>query len=236
MAYVYRYVDIVDNIIKYVGIVYGESRSLEQRINEHKNDYWYKNSIWKVEYLDIEIRTRTDAEFYESHFISYFQTDKYYNISKSGWGVSDLISNDESQWKTFQIDDQFKEKIPPLYPVMTILMTEKEKRKSVFENIISALSPFYKKKKDLLKYLNNELNDTIFGQYTTLNSAKFDDMGNVTINFKLPTSFKYDNNMFIFETNNEFALYSGHKLKEMKANDYADELIRLGNIIKELSM
>ena len=38
MAYVYRYTDLADNIIKYVGIVYGENRTLKQRIYEHFRD------------------------------------------------------------------------------------------------------------------------------------------------------------------------------------------------------
>ena len=33
---VYRYIDENDGVIKYVGIVYGNSRTLEQRVKEHR--------------------------------------------------------------------------------------------------------------------------------------------------------------------------------------------------------
>ena len=36
MAYIYRYTDLVDNIIKYVGIVWSDNRSLEDRLYEHE--------------------------------------------------------------------------------------------------------------------------------------------------------------------------------------------------------
>lgn len=36
MAWVYRYTDLSDNIIKYIGIVWGKNRTLKQRLIEHK--------------------------------------------------------------------------------------------------------------------------------------------------------------------------------------------------------
>ncbi len=51
MAKVYRYIDMRDNLIKYVGIVYGENRTLEQRHKEHLKKMFgvmkiLKFSIW----------------------------------------------------------------------------------------------------------------------------------------------------------------------------------------------
>ena len=99
MAYIYRYTDLVDGIIKYVGIVWGESRTLQQRLNEHeRNDEWCFIRRWKIEYINVGINNRTEAEFFESHFISLFQTNKYFNKAKNNWGVSDLIHCEEKDW------------------------------------------------------------------------------------------------------------------------------------------
>lgn len=85
MPYIYRYTDLKDNIIKYVGIVWSESRSLKQRIMEHKkNDDWCKNGSWKIEYL--YCNNRTTAEAIESHLIALYGTNSWYNKSKSNWG------------------------------------------------------------------------------------------------------------------------------------------------------
>lgn len=35
MAYVYKYTDLLDNVVKYVGIVWGKTRTLQDRIKEH---------------------------------------------------------------------------------------------------------------------------------------------------------------------------------------------------------
>lgn len=84
MAYVYRYTDLSDGIIKYVGIVWSENRTLEQRIKEHRKDKWYQGTQWKIEFISENIQSRTDAEYLESHFISLFGTDKYFNTKKEG--------------------------------------------------------------------------------------------------------------------------------------------------------
>lgn len=103
MAYIYRYIDMADNQIKYVGIVWGKTRTLQQRIREHSYfDAWCKSSKWLIEYYSSNITTRTDAEFYESHLISLYKTDKYYNKSKSGWGVSHFLPEiPENAWKIY---------------------------------------------------------------------------------------------------------------------------------------
>lgn len=100
MGYVYRYKDLVDNIIKYVGIVWSGKRTLNQRLYEHQqNDEWCFKRRWKIEYLESEITTRTDAEYFESHYISLYETDKYFNVKKSGWGISSFLPNRENEWK-----------------------------------------------------------------------------------------------------------------------------------------
>lgn len=102
MGYVYRYTDLEDNIIKYVGIVWS-NRPLLQRIKEHQyNDSWCINKKWKIEYIKEDINTRTDAEYFEAHYISLYQTDKYFNTSKAGWGVSSFLPNREDDWVIYK--------------------------------------------------------------------------------------------------------------------------------------
>lgn len=107
MAYIYRYIDCADNQIKYVGIVWGRTRSLQQRIREHSYfDAWCKTSKWIIEYYASNIITRTDAEFYESHLISLYGTDKYFNKSKSGWGISHFLPViPDEEWKEYTGSD-----------------------------------------------------------------------------------------------------------------------------------
>ena len=99
MEYVYRFKDNEDNIFKYIGIVWGKTRTLAQRINEHlKYDDWCQGKKWTIEYIEENINTRTDAEYFEAHFVSLYGTDKYYNKAKAGWGVSSFLPNRENDW------------------------------------------------------------------------------------------------------------------------------------------
>ena len=104
MAIVYRYIDLHDNIIKYVGIVWANNRTLDDRIREHSaNDSWCKGRYWKVEYLNRDIQTRMDAELLEGHYIGKFNTGKWYNTNKSSWGKSTLLDDSNDQWIEYGI-------------------------------------------------------------------------------------------------------------------------------------
>ena len=104
MGYIYRYIDLEDNIIKYVGIVWSKNRTLEHRIRDHElNDSWCWDKKWKIEYITENINTRTDAEYLESHYISLYGTSKYYNIKKKDWGISSFISDKEQEWKEYKV-------------------------------------------------------------------------------------------------------------------------------------
>lgn len=96
MGWVYRYTDLTDGIIKYVGVVWGKTRTLSKRINEHKNDDWYIGKKWKIEYIYELIETRSEAESFESHYISLYRP--CYNISKVGWGLNKFLPNKENEW------------------------------------------------------------------------------------------------------------------------------------------
>lgn len=104
MAIIYRYIDLRDNIIKYVGIVWANNRTLDDRIREHSaNDSWCKGGYWKVEYLNRDIQNRMDAELLEAHYIGKFDTGKWYNTYKSSWGRSTLLDDSNDQWIEYGI-------------------------------------------------------------------------------------------------------------------------------------
>lgn len=104
MAYVYRYKDMWTNEIHYVGIVWSKTRKLDTRISEHyKNDKWCTDGCYIVEILDVPVNTRIDAEYYEAHYISLYDTGRFYNKSKTNLGVSSLIPDNEDKWKYYGI-------------------------------------------------------------------------------------------------------------------------------------
>lgn len=104
LAVVYRYVDLHDEVIKYVGIVWSENRTLKQRIKEHsEQDDWCIGGCWRVEYLQKEVKSRIDAELLEAHYISKFKTNEWYNVSKANWGTSELLQDDpDEEWKEYE--------------------------------------------------------------------------------------------------------------------------------------
>lgn len=93
-CYVYRYTDMADNIVKYVGI----SCRLLNRLQDHYyTDKWCKQSAWIIEYFECE--NRSEAEAFESHLIALYGTGKYYNKSKVAWGLNKYLPDVESWWK-----------------------------------------------------------------------------------------------------------------------------------------
>lgn len=93
MGFVYRYIDTNDEIIKYVGIVWATNdiNGLKRRIRDHLSDDWNKLGNWRVEYISENICSRTDAEYFEAHYISLYNTGKFFNKSKVGWGKSSFL-------------------------------------------------------------------------------------------------------------------------------------------------
>ena len=109
MGVVYRYIDLNDNRIKYVGIVWSGNRTLKQRIEEHyKNDNWCDKGHWRIEYVLREINTRTDAEYLEAHYTNKFRNPEYewFGKTKLNWGESELIDDTKDEWKIYSTDEE----------------------------------------------------------------------------------------------------------------------------------
>ena len=101
MAWVYRYIDLADDTIKYVGVVWGKTRTLEDRIKEHSKEKWCKVRKWRIEYIVDEIETQAEAEAYETHYINLWNTGKYFNVRQVGRGTNKFLQerNDWTEYK-----------------------------------------------------------------------------------------------------------------------------------------
>lgn len=175
MAYIYRYIDLADEIVKYVGIVWGESRTLQQRLNEHeKYDKWCYTRRWKIQYIETGINNRTEAEFFESHFISLYNTDKYFNNAKSNWGVSCLVPFVEQDWKEYiqvikskeEIDiEKASKRIVRLEKKITKLLEDisryRQLKKLEFDAYFSIKQENIKIERDDLLKLQEQINDIL---------------------------------------------------------------------------
>lgn len=105
MAFVYRYTDNTDGIVKYIGIS-RNSETFKRRIKQHETDDVGKASkSWKIDY--IVTKTMCDAQSLEGHFIAYYETYNYLNKAKCDWGLLSYI--DESMifgWTEYNKDTE----------------------------------------------------------------------------------------------------------------------------------
>ena len=100
MHLVYCYIDLRDDIIKYVGIA---SRKLSQRVSEHlKNEPWVSLSKWKILYF--QVNTKSESESWESHLIAKYETYRWYNTAKKDWGLIYAFNDKYPKWNIYSIE------------------------------------------------------------------------------------------------------------------------------------
>lgn len=227
MNCVYRYIDLKDGIIKYVGIVWGKTRNLERRVYEHTRDAWYKKSEWRIEFISVDIESRTDAEYFESHYISLYHTDKYYNVSKKGWGVSKFLPDRENEWIEFQQTEMISQEdamsVAEEYFDKLITAKSFESRRSIYNSIRlhgkkAWDEDFLESVKSNLDYL---LNDYLFS--SILSVASFSGYGEIILTIPILGRIKYNNfsREFVIDkdtviTQNAFPSYLKRELKKSK--------------------
>lgn len=90
--YVYKYVDIKDQKVKYVG----KTTNINKRIKDHERDKWFLNSTYDIYY--IECNTKADMDCLETYFIGYYGSCEYYNVAKNWGNVTLNLTIDENQW------------------------------------------------------------------------------------------------------------------------------------------
>ena len=104
MGVVYRYIDLNDNQIKYVGIVWSGNRTLKQRVEEHyNNESWCDRGHWRIEYVLRDVNTRTDAEYLEAHYTNKFRNpdNEWFGKTKLNWGESEIIDDSNDVWELY---------------------------------------------------------------------------------------------------------------------------------------
>ena len=245
MGYVYRYTDIDDGIIKYVGIVWSENRTLNQRIKEHsQNDVWCRDKEWEIEYICEDINSRTDAEYFEAHYISLYGTDKYFNERKSGWGVSSFLPNRENDWKKYDVAHR---KVIPNKTISEIdmakILTDKlfsledDKDRLNFgkslcvkknKNVIKS-DEEYKYWMNVIDLIDKEVERRLFGK--TLNnkniSVKVDGWGQINIYLNGVGNIVY------YPNNNTFKISKNNKTIFVNKKEF---LNYLDNVIEKIIM
>lgn len=150
MFAIYRYVDLKDEIIKYIGIVWGEKQTLFDRIYAHEcqGQFWGYN--WHVDF--IELTSRTECECLEAHFITLYRTDKYLNIAKTGWGLCSFVPKNLEWQPYYEKEYTYSPKeneTAILYSPLAQrpkVCKSKKKYKSTIEMINSIKNPYRKKK------------------------------------------------------------------------------------------
>ena len=101
---VYRYIDVSDWKIKYVGITV--NGTLVNRHKGHIKEEWYKNGRFICEYIQVD--NQSEAEAIESHLIALYDTGKYFNKAKTGWGINKYLPN-EYNWKVLNLHKSMNE-------------------------------------------------------------------------------------------------------------------------------
>lgn len=147
---VYRYIDENDGIIKYVGIVYGNSRTLEQRVKEHRKDEWYNFGIWRIEYFSDGLQTRSDCEIWEGHLIAKYKTSDWYNKAKTSWGICKYLPQ-EPEWLVYMVEDE-ENKIVEKNDEHSETVIESQKKQNDEEHHVIELSPNAIKAFNILHY------------------------------------------------------------------------------------
>ena len=145
MGYVYKYTDLSDGIVKYIGVVLRECKNgLSKRIYEHsQRDLWVFNKKWKIEYL--ETKTNNDAYALEGHFISRYKTYEWYNVKKADWGVLSFLDENKLSWKVYLENVSYTEKeiksYVPDFKVKEVFELKKllEKRMSEVSEALNAI-------------------------------------------------------------------------------------------------
>ena len=152
MPYIYRYIDIENEEVVYIGKVQGVNdmwnNPLKKRHNQHKHDEWYKqigNKNLIMQY--IELNNHADADILETWLISkYANTGQLKNKAKTRWGESNLELSDEvfGKWKTYGKNIALTENAikSEMLPLIQTLIANSE---GLEINITSALNTFNEK-------------------------------------------------------------------------------------------
>ena len=148
MHYVYRYIRRGTTI--YVGI----TNNMKRRAKQHEKDKWAgKHDM--IMYFAVE--TRADAELLETYLISYYKTEKYYNVSKTKIGevsfLGDITNLPWVKWDgvvdyslhCFEIRDLLPDIITKVEIIEKRVVPKGAKEEQIIDNFNTRLSEAKKK-------------------------------------------------------------------------------------------
>jgi hypothetical protein len=144
-----------DKKIKYVGIVI--KGTLPNRHRQHTREEWYKNGRYVCECIEVD--NKSEAEAIESHLISLYETDKYYNKSKAGWGINKYLPV-EYDWKIANVNDETIEDIvESLYIHSDWILRDSKTNKEISNimlNFAERITEAQKRQKNIEEWINSK--------------------------------------------------------------------------------
>lgn len=103
---VYKYVNKNTLKVDYVGIIWGKNRKIKRRIFEHESKDGLLLKNYDIYYFNV--KTRFDAEVWEGHLISYYETKKRLNKYKAKWGLCTFLNGleDSIDWIKYEVNNK----------------------------------------------------------------------------------------------------------------------------------
>ena len=101
-AYVYVYIDRNTDVPIYVGKV-SAGNSLDSRINDHRDDYWFDEKSQDIYYTPVE--SSATADMLETAMINEYieRGVPLTNIAKTTWGTTSKLSKDQFGWIKYDL-------------------------------------------------------------------------------------------------------------------------------------
>ena len=145
---VYRYIDIGDGNIKYIGIV--DKGTLPTRHKQHQRDSWFKNGEFICQYIQLQNKSETEAM--ESHLIEYYHTGEWFNKSKVGWGLNSFIKTpSEYEWQYYIPEEE-----TIFYLCNCIKIADEKGDTEAIKRYLKAIERLIDKKEKVKAFLSNK--------------------------------------------------------------------------------
>ena len=224
MPYIYKYVNRRTEEPVYVGIS-RDYNTLIRRFVQHEHDYWYVEGDWDIYYS--EVATQNDAEALEGHYIALYETYKYYNKAKVGWGLSsfapEVVWEKYKDWNGKRYQDVLKDQRKAAEAKMWELLREIDRIKTAQEHL---RDEFYRIANEEDKLKRKAVRAWLWRNYTW-NREEWRKMKSANAEERLNLykeaceAAQPDNVTYYFRNAAELAT----TLDDLRRNDYSDDAV-----------